>query len=94
MAHLDKDLITRVVEPCCHSLKLQLSLLSFAHEPSFGQRLRDPPSAPMNGLAGALQGLANQVVLVWPSALQKELGGEESDDKLRDYIWNTLGGWC
>ena len=29
-------------------------------------------------------------VLVWLTALQKELGGEVSDEKMRDYIWNTL----
>jgi len=27
---------------------------------------------------------------VWLTALQKELGGEVSDEKMRDYIWNTL----
>lgn len=31
-----------------------------------------------------------QEVLVWLTALQKELGGEVSDEKMRDYIWNTL----
>lgn len=29
-------------------------------------------------------------MLVWLTALQKELGGEVSDEKMRDYIWNTL----
>lgn len=29
-------------------------------------------------------------VLVWLTALQKELGGEVSDERMRDYIWNTL----
>lgn len=24
------------------------------------------------------------------TALQKEMGGEVSDEKMRDYIWNTL----
>ncbi|KPP78279.1 Citrate synthase-like [Scleropages formosus] len=58
-----------------------------------GSALSDPYlsfSAAMNGLAGPLHGLANQEVLVWLTALQKELGGEVSDEKLRDYIWNTL----
>lgn len=32
----------------------------------------------------------SQEVLVWLTALQKELGGEVSDEKMRDYIWNTL----
>ncbi|MGH0187779.1 UNVERIFIED_CONTAM: hypothetical protein FKN15_026895 [Acipenser sinensis] len=58
-----------------------------------GSALSDPYlsfSAAMNGLAGPLHGLANQEVLVWLTQLQKELGGEVSDEKLRDYIWNTL----
>ncbi|CAB1329971.1 unnamed protein product, partial [Coregonus sp. 'balchen'] len=29
-------------------------------------------------------------VLVWLTALQNEMGGEVSDEKMRDYIWNTL----
>ncbi|KAF3861102.1 hypothetical protein F7725_001357 [Dissostichus mawsoni] len=44
-----------------------------------GSALSDPYlsfSAAMNGLAGPLHGLANQEVLVWLTALQKELGGE------------------
>lgn len=44
----------------------------------------------MNGLAGPLHGLANQEVLVWLTQLQKEVGKDVSDEKLRDYIWNTL----
>lgn len=32
----------------------------------------------------------SQEVLVWLTALQQELGGEVSDEKMRDYIWNTL----
>ncbi|KAK3518521.1 hypothetical protein QTP70_001509 [Hemibagrus guttatus] len=58
-----------------------------------GSALSDPYlafSAAMNGLAGPLHGLANQEVLVWLTALQKELGGEVSDENMRDYIWNTL----
>ena len=31
-----------------------------------------------------------QEVLLWLTKLQKSLGGEVSDDKLRDFIWNTL----
>lgn len=27
---------------------------------------------------------------MWLTALQKDLGGEVSDEKMRDYIWNTL----
>ncbi|KAI3357723.1 hypothetical protein L3Q82_016133, partial [Scortum barcoo] len=58
-----------------------------------GSALSDPYlsfSAAMNGLAGPLHGLANQEVLVWLTALQKEMGGEVSDERMRDYIWNTL----
>ncbi|NXG51603.1 CISY protein, partial [Psilopogon haemacephalus] len=58
-----------------------------------GSALSDPYlafAAAMNGLAGPLHGLANQEVLLWLTDLQKELGGEVSDEKLRDFIWNTL----
>uniref|UniRef100_A0A674D212 Citrate synthase n=2 Tax=Salmo trutta TaxID=8032 RepID=A0A674D212_SALTR len=58
-----------------------------------GSALSDPYlsfSAAMNGLAGPLHGLANQEVLVWLTALQKEMRGEVSDEAMRDYIWNTL----
>ncbi|KAL8212667.1 UNVERIFIED_CONTAM: hypothetical protein K2H54_055046 [Gekko kuhli] len=58
-----------------------------------GSALSDPYlafAAPMNGLAGPLHGLANQEMLVWLTYLQKELGEYVSDEKLRDFIWNTL----
>jgi len=58
-----------------------------------GSALSDPYlsfAAGMNGLAGPLHGLANQEVLVWTTKLQKDLGGEVSDDQLRDFIWKTL----
>uniref|UniRef100_A0A8B9VG45 Citrate synthase n=1 Tax=Anas zonorhyncha TaxID=75864 RepID=A0A8B9VG45_9AVES len=58
-----------------------------------GSALSDPYlafAAAMNGLAGPLHGLANQEVLLWLTDLQKELGQEVSDEKLRDFIWNTL----
>ncbi|XP_052021296.1 citrate synthase, mitochondrial-like [Apodemus sylvaticus] len=58
-----------------------------------GSALSDPYlslAAAMNGLAGPLHGLANQEVLVWLTRLQKEVGKDVSDEKLRDYIWNTL----
>ncbi|XP_035748901.1 citrate synthase, mitochondrial [Egretta garzetta] len=35
-------------------------------------------------------GNATQEVLLWLTNLQKELGQEVSDEKLRDFIWNTL----
>lgn len=60
-----------------------------------GSALSDPYlsfSAGMGGLAGPLHGLANQEVLVWTTKLQKDLGGEVTDDQLRDFIWNTLKG--
>uniref|UniRef100_A0A8B9Y527 Citrate synthase n=1 Tax=Bos mutus grunniens TaxID=30521 RepID=A0A8B9Y527_BOSMU len=58
-----------------------------------GSALSDPYlsfAAAMNALAGPLHGLANQEVLVWLTQLQKEVGKDVSDEKLRDYIWNTL----
>uniref|UniRef100_A0A8C4VLM7 Citrate synthase n=1 Tax=Gopherus evgoodei TaxID=1825980 RepID=A0A8C4VLM7_9SAUR len=58
-----------------------------------GSALSDPYlafAAAMNGLAGPLHGLANQEVLVWLTNLQKELGQDVPDEKLRDFIWNTL----
>jgi len=58
-----------------------------------GSALSDPYlsfAAGMNGLAGPLHGLANQEVLVWVTKLRESLGGDVSDDQLRDFIWNTL----
>nr|XP_034343489.1 citrate synthase, mitochondrial-like [Arvicanthis niloticus] len=58
-----------------------------------GSALSDPYlsfAAALNGLAGPLHGLANQEVLVWLTRLQKEVGKDASDEKLRNYIWNTL----
>ncbi|CAL1546540.1 unnamed protein product [Lymnaea stagnalis] len=58
-----------------------------------GSALSDPYlsfAAGMNGLAGPLHGLANQEVLVWTTKLQESLGGEVTDDQLREFIWNTL----
>ena len=60
-----------------------------------GSALSDPYlsfAAGMNGLAGPLHGLANQEVLIWLTKLQKELGGEVSDDQLKDFVWKTLKG--
>lgn len=79
-----------------------LALLSSDHEGGnvsahathlVGSALSDPYlsfSAGMNGLAGPLHGLANQEVLIWLTRLQKELGGEVSDDQLKDFVWKTL----
>ncbi|XP_033127653.1 probable citrate synthase 1, mitochondrial [Anneissia japonica] len=58
-----------------------------------GSALSDPYlsfAAGMNGLAGPLHGLANQEVLVWITKLQEQLGGEVSNDQLKEFIWNTL----
>lgn len=58
-----------------------------------GSALSDPYlsfAAGMNGLAGPLHGLANQEVLVWLEKLRAQVGDSPSDDKLKDFIWNTL----
>ena len=58
-----------------------------------GSALSDPYlsfAAGMNGLAGPLHGLANQEVLVWLTRLQSQLGGEVSDDQLKEFVWSTL----
>ncbi len=58
-----------------------------------GSALSDPYlsfAAGMNGLAGPLHGLANQEVLVWLTKLQQQLGGEVTDDQLKEFVWKTL----
>lgn len=58
-----------------------------------GSALSDPYlsfAAGMNGLAGPLHGLANQEVLVFLTKLNKELGDNVTDDKLKEFIWKTL----
>lgn len=58
-----------------------------------GSALSDPYlsfAAGMNGLAGPLHGLANQEVLVWLQKLRQQVGENPSDEKLKDFIWNTL----
>lgn len=60
-----------------------------------GSALSDPYlsfAAGMNGLAGPLHGLANQEVLVFLTKMQKELGDNVTDDKLKEFIWKTLKG--
>lgn len=47
-------------------------------------------AAGMNGLAGPLHGLANQEVLIWLEKLRSQVGENPSDEKLKDFIWNTL----
>lgn len=58
-----------------------------------GSALSDPYlsfAAGMNGLAGPLHGLANQEVLVWLQKLRQQVGENPSDEKLKEFIWNTL----
>ncbi|KAK2091887.1 hypothetical protein P7K49_031171 [Saguinus oedipus] len=48
-------------------------------------------AAAINGLAGPLHELASQEVLVWLTQLQKEVGKDVSDEKLRDYLQLGMG---
>ena len=49
-----------------------------------------PSKSGMAGLAGPLHGLANQEVLVWLTQLREAVGDDVPDDKLHNYIWDTL----
>uniref|UniRef100_A0A1B6CDS0 Citrate synthase n=1 Tax=Clastoptera arizonana TaxID=38151 RepID=A0A1B6CDS0_9HEMI len=58
-----------------------------------GSALSDPYlsfAAGINGLAGPLHGLANQEVLIFITRMQKELGENVSDDKVKEFVWKTL----
>lgn len=58
-----------------------------------GSALSDPYlsfGAGLNGLAGPLHGLANQGVLIWLKKLQKDVGGNFTEEKIRDFVWKTL----
>ncbi|XP_049945166.1 probable citrate synthase 2, mitochondrial isoform X1 [Schistocerca serialis cubense] len=58
-----------------------------------GSALSDPYlsfAAGINGLAGPLHGLANQEVLIFLKKVQAALGDNPSDDKLKEFIWQTL----
>jgi len=58
-----------------------------------GSALSDPYlsySAALLGLAGPLHGLANQEVLRWMLAMQKEVGEHPSHDHIKEYLWKTL----
>jgi len=60
-----------------------------------GSALSDPYlsySAALLGLAGPLHGLANQEVLRWMLAMQKEVGEHPSLDQVKEYLWKTLKG--
>ncbi|KDR81541.1 hypothetical protein GALMADRAFT_239546 [Galerina marginata CBS 339.88] len=58
-----------------------------------GSTLSDPYlsySAALFALAGPLHGLANQEVLRWQMAMQKELGNDITHEKIKEYLWKTL----
>ncbi|KAL1116680.1 hypothetical protein AAG570_005152 [Ranatra chinensis] len=58
-----------------------------------GSALSDPYlsfAAGMNGLAGPLHGLANQEVLMFLTKVQRELGDNISDEKLKEFVTKTL----
>ncbi|KAF7984016.1 hypothetical protein HWV62_17515 [Athelia sp. TMB] len=58
-----------------------------------GSTLADPYisySAALFALAGPLHGLANQEVLRWQLAMQKEIGSDVSHDQIKEYLWKTL----
>ncbi|KAF9567515.1 citrate synthase [Agrocybe pediades] len=58
-----------------------------------GSTLSDPYlsySAALFALAGPLHGLANQEVLRWQLAMQKELGDNVTHEQIKDYLWKTL----
>ncbi|MGB3342216.1 MAG: citrate (Si)-synthase [bacterium] len=47
-------------------------------------------SAGLNGLAGPLHGLANQMCLRWVIMVRDKFGGVPSDEQLRQFTWDTL----
>jgi citrate synthase len=47
-------------------------------------------SAGLNGLAGPLHGLANQMCLRWVIMVKDKFDGVPTDDELRDFAWETL----
>ncbi|KII89205.1 hypothetical protein PLICRDRAFT_53670 [Plicaturopsis crispa FD-325 SS-3] len=58
-----------------------------------GSTLSDPYlsySAALFALAGPLHGLANQEVLRWQLAMQKEIGDNITHDNIKEYLWRTL----
>ncbi|KAK0483551.1 citrate synthase [Armillaria novae-zelandiae] len=58
-----------------------------------GSTLSDPYlsySAALFALAGPLHGLANQEVLRWQMAMQKEIGSDVTHDRIKEYLWKTL----
>lgn len=58
-----------------------------------GSTLSDPflaYSAALFALAGPLHGLANQEVLRWQLAMQKEIGDNITHENIKEYLWKTL----
>jgi citrate synthase len=47
-------------------------------------------SAGLNGLAGPLHGLANQMCLKWVIMVKEKFGGVPTDDELKQFAWDTL----
>ncbi len=47
-------------------------------------------SAGLNGLAGPLHGLANQMCLRWVIMVRDKFNGVPTDDQLRQFAWDTL----
>lgn len=47
-------------------------------------------SSMINGLAGPLHGLANQEVLRWLQGVRQQIGGEPTEEVLKEFVWNTL----
>lgn len=60
-----------------------------------GSALSDPYlalAAGMNGLAGPLHGLANQISLTFVTDIRDTFGGVPTKHDLREYLWDTLHG--
>jgi len=58
-----------------------------------GSALSDPflsYAAALAGLAGPLHGLANQEVLSFILQMVKEVGGEASDEQIKEQLWAIL----
>ncbi len=47
-------------------------------------------SAGLNGLAGPLHGLANQMCLRWVIMVKEKFGGVPTEDQLKQFAWDTL----
>jgi len=47
-------------------------------------------SAGLNGLAGPLHGLANQMCLRWVIMVKDKFGGVPTDEQLKQFAWDTL----